>query len=286
MDQSRYWRQAGVDWPGGPVRGTRDRPKGRDFKTALGRIVEGEIIPRLMLTHRTPDWSAASGGTLRATDDDVARFVPLLLANDLAGSIAFIGALRQRGVSLESVFIDLMTNAARRLGERWIDDSCDFLQVTLAMANLRQLLHEVSLGYGRDRAGPQASRSVLLSAAPGETHTFGIAMVATFFRGAGWQVDLAEGEHTQRLLARVGDEAFGVVAFSLSGERNAEALAQLIRQVRRASRNPHIGILVGGPLVLEQPDYVVMLGADAMAANAAAAVAVAQNLLDLRACSC
>lgn len=294
MDQSRHWTQAGLGWHGKPgvgikpetIEPDRKRKARRGLKSALSRIVEGEIIPRLLLTHRSQEWPATNAGALRADEADVALFVPLLLVNDPAENLAFIAGLRLRGVSMESLFLDLMTPAARRLGDMWIEDTCDFLRVSLAMANLRQLLHEVSLGYGRDLSGPQATRNVLLSAAPGEAHTFGISIVETFFRGAGWQVDMADNARPQAIAARVGEEAFGLAGFSLSSERNAEPLAALIRQVRRASRNPHIGILVGGPLLVEQPEYLVMVGADAMAANAAGAVAVAQNLLDLRACSC
>lgn len=297
MDQSRHWTDAGSGWRdvsrprANPVSGDSPSPrtgvrKRREFSDKLRRVVEGEIIPRLLLTHTSLEWAALNAGSLRAEGDDVAQFLPLLLANDPAECLSFIGQLRARGVTLESIFLDLMAPAARQLGDMWIDDRCDFLQVSLSLANLRQLLHELSLGYGRDTTGPQATRSVILAAAPGESHTFGIAMVETFFRGAGWQVAMTEGDHTRRLLARVGEESFGLAGFSLSSERNAEALGLLIHQVRRASRNPHIGILVGGPLLAEQPEYVVLVGADAMAANAAGAVAVAQNLLDLRTCSC
>jgi methanogenic corrinoid protein MtbC1 len=62
-----------------------------------------------------------------------------------------------------------------------------------------------------------------------------------------------------------------------------DGLAHCIRSVRRASHNPDLYVMVGGPLFLAQPDLVTRVGADAAATDAASAVRQAGGLLAVRA---
>ena len=72
---------------------------------------------------------------------------------------------------------------------------------------------------------------------------------------------------------------FAIAGFSLSSERFIDRLASLIRIVRRHSCNRDIGVLVGGPLFIEQPDLAERVGADAFAADGRAAAVAARTLL-------
>jgi hypothetical protein len=74
---------------------------------------------------------------------------------------------------------------------------------------------------------------------------------------------------------------FGVAGFSLSCDDHLSALAVLIRDIRRASRNPGIGILVGGPLFLDNPSLVTLVGADATASDGRQATLQAETMLAL-----
>jgi methanogenic corrinoid protein MtbC1 len=80
----------------------------------------------------------------------------------------------------------------------------------------------------------------------------------------------------------VAEKHFGLIGFSIGGETHIEALTTLIRDVRRASRNPNLGILVGGPLLLQEPLLVKRLGADATARDAEEAILQAEALLALQ----
>jgi methanogenic corrinoid protein MtbC1 len=59
-------------------------------------------------------------------------------------------------------------------------------------------------------------------------------------------------------------------------------LGRLIHEIRRASRNPALGIMVGGALLLKEPLLVKRLGADATARDAEEAVLQAEALLALQ----
>lgn len=119
--------------------------------------------------------------------------------------------------------------------------------------------------------------------APGEQHTFGVAVVEQFLRSAGWQVASGLASNPRQIADLVEREWFGVVGLTLSCSSRIAPLTDAIASVRRASRNRAVGIIVGGPVFLEHPDLVRQVGADASAIDAPTAVLLAQMLVDLNA---
>lgn len=122
---------------------------------------------------------------------------------------------------------------------------------------------------------------MLLAPAPGEQHTFGLSMVAEFFRRAGWDVWSGPVASRQELVGMVRAAWFAVVGLSVSSERKLDEVATAIRAIRRASRNRSIGVMVGGPMFLEHPDWVARVGADATAVDGRQAIRQAHDLLAL-----
>lgn len=261
-------------------KGSRDRH--------LLRTIEGEIIPRLVLARRgggveppavTPATAVPVLG--RAPDNELVAEVAQLVSRDDVGAAATrIDGLRQAGLSVETVYLELLAPVARYLGELWEADIVDFTTVTLGCGRLQQLLHELSPSFFREAEPHGHRRRVLLVPVPGEQHTFGLFMVAEFFRRAGW--DVWSGCMPNRdLTALVRQESFSLIGFSLSGDQRLDALAASIRAVRRASRNRGIGVLVGGPVFVGHPELVSLVGADATATDGRQATQQAQNTLSL-----
>jgi methanogenic corrinoid protein MtbC1 len=117
--------------------------------------------------------------------------------------------------------------------------------------------------------------------APGEQHTLGVRIVEQFLTRAGWSVSLGLSSSPDEITDLVASEWFGVVGLTLSSETRVDQLATAIRSVRAASCNRSIGVMVGGPMFLQNPELVHLVGADASAVDAATAVLLAQRLLDL-----
>jgi methanogenic corrinoid protein MtbC1 len=289
------------DWHAPDARKAHPVPGLRDARGALSRVIEAEIIPRLALAHQLPpqgqDPGQAPGqGALPDIESaaaaldltqavpaasDVSAFVAMLRTASYPAVLGHVQGLRADGVSAESILLDLFAPAARHLGELWKADLCDFVEVTMALSVLQQLVREHSAGVGMEGFNWTDHRRLLLAPAPGDQHTFGVAIVEKFFRSAGWDVWGGAAGLAFDLPALVRREWFGVVGFSLGCEKNLDALVQLIRQVRRASRNARLGVIVGGPAFLERPDLAVLIGADATAVDANSAVPVAQGLLEI-----
>ena len=252
-----------------------------DMRLALlSRAIEHEIIPRLMLAHQTPDAciSLLQASAPQVSADDVRAFAKLVLAPDENVAHACIEAMRVRGISVETIYLDLLAPVARYLGELWEQDLCDFTEVTVGLGRLQQVLRELSPAFGH--SNDQASgRSVLLLPGPGEQHTFGLVMVAEFFRRAGWDVGGGPWEAGADPVLMVKREWFDVVGFSLGNEGHVDELAACIKSVKAAALNPNMCVIVGGPIFLQRPEFVAYVGADAAATDGSKAPDLAAQLV-------
>jgi methanogenic corrinoid protein MtbC1 len=251
----------------------------------LNRLVATEILPRLALAKRAEAAgreAAAIAGYL-TTDVDTEELVGILLTRDAAAAVAFIGLLRLRGATPESLYIGILSDAARRLGVLWENDRCDFAQVTIGVGHLQQVARGLAPDFHDAAVRRPEAYSILLLPVQGEQHSFGLLLLAEFFRRAGWHV--AGGPVSAGLDPAdiVRGTWFDIIGFSLGSELLLGHLTKTIRRVRRVSRNRDLGIMVGGPLFLRQPSLVARVGADATAHDAQSAVRQANGLLARRA---
>ena len=220
-----------------------------------------------------------AGAPMRTTDEDTRHLVHLLLTEEASGAMAFISVLRQRGITPAAICLGVVTDAARRLGAMWDEDLCDFVQVSISMGRLQQVLRGLSPLFESGFSRRSQVESLLLAPAPGEQHTFGLMMLAEFFRLEGWQVAGGPLTSAADAIAIVRASWVDVAGFSVGSTGRLEALAHSITAVRRASRNPNLYVMVGGPLILSKPDLVLRLGADITASDAASAIRQARRLL-------
>jgi len=139
--RDREWanEEVSADGVDGPAR--RDAAKHRLAR--LARTIEADVIPRLVQAHRS---GAANPqpGSAAPQQRDIDKFLKQIVTGSEPETLALIEDLRERGVSVESLYIDLFGPVARRLGEMWDDDACDFSTVTVALGRLQRLLRELS----------------------------------------------------------------------------------------------------------------------------------------------
>lgn len=283
LQQAASVERAGTGVPGPAANGIRasmDRYNAALLRQRLvNRTIEAEIVPRLVLNRRGQAAVKPHAGGWSATEADVVEFARLVLARDASLSNSFIAGLRARGASIEALYLDLFTPAARRLGWQWEEDDLDFMQVTEGLGRMQHALHELSPSFVNEIAFNGHGRRALLVPAPGEQHTFGLSMVSEFFRRAGWNVWTNPAAASDELVDLVRAEWFTIVGFSVLCDASMDALAAMIRLIRRASRNRSVRVMVGGPAFVAHPEMAAMIGADATAADGRLAVLQAQNML-------
>jgi len=242
-----------------------------------------EVIPRLTLAHSQLTSHKRSFDSSMSEPYEVAisTITECALSGNRQGIRQVVDELLNRNIGLEELFIDILAPAAGLLGKQWEEDVVDFVQVSLATGEMQWLLHELSNEYQHEAASFASDRRVLIISTPGEQHTFGVSMVAEVFRRRGWYVDSSPISNIESLVQHVHSEWFDVAGLSLSAESYLPQLVEGIRQIRRASRNQRIGILVGGPAFNSHPEWLTKVGADALGHNAIQAEEQALRLIGL-----
>jgi methanogenic corrinoid protein MtbC1 len=272
-----FGNDAAID-RGSPQRGAKHRRV-----ALLARALEADVIPRLVLSRHIPVEPAYRGDPSLPgpTQADVETLAAHVMRGDLVGAGAFVAGLLARDLPVERIYLELFAPVARHLGDLWADDRCDFTSVTIGLCGLQQLVLDGSHSFAPrlGRQGPD--RRILLAPVPGEQHSFGLVTVGEFFRRHGWDVCSATGASASELIAMVRKQWFSMVGLSLAGDGRLEPLATLIRDIRRTSRNPQVGLLVGGRLFTEQPELAALVGADATSSDGRQAVLKAETLLTL-----
>jgi methanogenic corrinoid protein MtbC1 len=243
--------------------------------------IEQDVIPRLVAARRQAVEARRAARDADAIEAAwVARFTRLLLGHETdVAPDAFVAGVRADGLSIERIYLSLLAPAARQVGTMWDEDLCTFVDVTLALGTLHRIMLALSADFRFERRKLDFARRVLLVAQSGDTHTFGLQMVAEFFKRGAWSVDMAASATEEALGQIVRDDWFTVVGFSISCEPNLPALTETILSVRRQSANPKIGILVGGPAFLGNPGDAARVGADGMAIDAIQAVLEAERFV-------
>lgn len=269
---------------GGPPPFEVEQPSLQDRLVRIVRTIEADIIPRLVRAHRpaAPE-PALAPATRSISAAEVSSFVRAVLAQDDGAWQHAVEALRADGASIDTLYVDLLTPAARELGRMWEDDVAQFSEVTVGVGRLQRVMRHLSPAFGREVEHPADGRRVLLMPAPGEQHTFGLAMVAEYFRRAGWDVVCELDGHSLDPVALVRSEWFDVIGMSVGAEARLDWLESGIAAVRRASRNRAIGVMVGGPVFVADPARAGTVGADATAPDGRQAPVTAERLLDERA---
>jgi MerR family transcriptional regulator, light-induced transcriptional regulator len=271
----------GDDFRGGSS--TSDYPSDniRQSPVALASLIEGEIIPRLLFAHRSSANEIEQKSDGRIAPAQAEGFAPMVLRLEAHALFEEVEGFLARGASVEAVLVDLLAPAARQLGVYWEEDTCDFVDVTMGLWRLQQLVHELSSRIPGKAPSFDRSRRALFSVFPGEQHSLGTVMVEECFRRKGWVTDCFTSATEYQLLGAVRDHSFDLVGLTISYDSGHEQARNLIAKIRTTSRNPMLGILVGGRILTQNPELALQMGADATALDAEGAVVRAEILMEL-----
>lgn len=270
---------------------TFDFVDGADDDQDLSLLLENLVIPRLIADRdKAAKWldtaSLSHSGQARSSRligvADVEEFTQLSLTADAHELLDFVDRCLVSGSSVETIYVELLAPAARKLGEYWEQDSEDFVGVTMGLWRIQEILRELTLRIPpKSRAG-HGQRSALFSPMPGEQHSFGTLMISECFQRAGWDTDVLIEPSQSELTAKFAKRHYDLIGLTVSCDCSTAALSSLVNTIKAVSVNPHIRIMIGGRVVNEQPSLVVDCGADATAKDACAAVELADQLVPVR----
>lgn len=259
---------------------------------SLSVILENLVIPELIALRSGPGSRideqalAESIGTDRQRPilpGDIDTFTELSLDAETSTMLDFIDHCLATGSSIEDIYVNLLAPTARRLGELWEADATDFIDVTMGLWRIQEVLRELTLRVPPPHNPGQGQRSALFSTMPGEQHSLGTLMVAECFQRAGWDAEVVIEPTQGELTAKFVNNTYDMVGLTISKDCPTDTVTGLIKTIRSVSCNPGIRIMIGGRFVNSQAELVVRCGADASAHDAISAVAVADQLVPLRA---
>jgi methanogenic corrinoid protein MtbC1 len=246
---------------------------------SLSNLVEREIIPRLVASHPLAGKYTDDRGSGEITAEEIDAFAPLSLQVEADELLDYVEGILHRGVGIDTLMVDLLAPAARRLGEYWEEDRCDFVDVTMGLWRLQEIVHELGARLPAERrVGP--GKRALFASMPGDQHSFGTVVVEELFSREGWLTDRMSEASTPDLLERVAGEWFDLVGLTISCDYHIAPLGSVIVALRNVSRNPHLRIMVGGRIFVEDPDLAGRVGADGTASDAKVAVKAALALIE------
>ena len=253
-----------------------------DCKQSLMNVIEAQILPRLLGAHPSEiDLTPLQDQlVLRPTAQDVVVFSQACLGHSTTSPLQTVQALQAKGILKAQIFLDLITPAARLLGQQWTDDDIDFVQVSQGLMQMHHVTRD--LGYVNSDI-PQVAgdvRRILLACAPGTQHILGLAIVADFFRNAGWQVVVEISNHEQELMSAVNAEWFDLIGLSVGLMEQLPSMPALISKLKKRSRNPQSAVVLGGPALLAPLSPGSLWGSDGVSTDAAEAVKLANRLLN------
>ena len=265
-------------------------------------VLAHELIPRLlMLDHGASDWHLPDRPISHIPNQEEGATLPnapaqqlalLTLEASLPDCERYLQRLRDDGLDLEAIFLEVIQPAARMLGSRWKEDSCSFVDVTTGLWQLQQifhrLLHDFQSEPNRRGDSPTASDeprpSALFCTLPGAQHRLGVQMISAFFCRAGWQTSLSFGETVGQICDEAKRYAPDVLGVSLSCEQEMVEAPAFILSLKQATLKTNPIIMIGGPGPSLFPELAVACQADLVAGDAPEALAAAQAQLQLRRC--
>ncbi|MEM9638569.1 MAG: cobalamin B12-binding domain-containing protein, partial [Pseudomonadota bacterium] len=190
-----------------------------------------------------------------------AAFDPALLMEEMRGHRLTIDAI-----------IDLyIPQAARTLGQNWVDDEISFADVTIGALRLQSLLSEASLGALIDLPTNDTLLHAMVVLPQGEQHFLGVSVVAAQLRRAGCEVSVSFDETLGRLSARVLDESPDLVLISCARREGLETVVETVQTIHAASVDSPI-VALGGAVLADAEDLKERTGVDIVTSTAKDAV--------------
>jgi methanogenic corrinoid protein MtbC1 len=250
-------------------------------------VIEDQILPRLLHAHpalMTIQSGASLGEHVLLQQESK---LPLDSVNEFmrhcieGAAISYVEQLQDQGIGHEVIYMDLITPAARLLGKQWEEDHIDFMQVTSALIHMHEVVHFMNYHM---QPGPKAvseRKRIVLACAPGSQHILGIVIVGAFFNRAGWQTVVEVSATSESLGQLLADEWFDVIGLSVALESQCGDLAGLISDLRTASRNKNVFVMLGGPAFCTGDFDAGDFGAHAICSDAGTSLLVASSAMGI-----
>lgn len=193
-----------------------------------------------------------------------------LMANilDLSGFDPAQMLDEMRGFRLGSdQIIDIyITEAARDIGQRWVDDTMDFATVTIAALRLQLLLGEITGGWQPMDMDKPGVPTALVIIPENEQHLLGPCVVAAQLQRMGWATLVSFCETSDSVIDRARACDPDLVVYSCAQKAALEYVGSSVLSIRNAVARPPVFVL-GGSVEIDPTSILEITGVDLVSSS-------------------
>jgi len=240
---------------------------------ACGYVEAGEVdLPHLASTVAS---FIAEGAPL----SDLARtYVSALLAGDRQRASRLILEAVAGGVSVRDIYLQVFQPSQHEIGRLWQMNRVNVAQEHYCTAATQLIMSQL---YPYIFTNQKNGWRLVATCVGGDLHEIGVRMVSDLFEMDGWDTFyLGANMPAPSIIQTLAAQRANVLAISTTISAYVKNVTELISAVRQANEVAGVKILVGGYPFNIANDLWRQIGADGYAADAAAAVAVANRLMN------
>lgn len=200
------------------------------------------------------------------------HLVRTILVPDAFDANNVFAELRGHRLGVDTIVDLYVPCAARCLGQRWVEDSISFADVTIGALRLQALLEQIVSEPRIDIMATGSRPRALVVLPQGEQHFLGVSVVAAQLRRIGCDVSISFDETLEKLNLRISETQPGVVMISCSRNESLEMIREMVQSIRSAVSDAPM-IALGGAVMLDTDDLQEQTGVDIVTGNAKDAAA-------------
>lgn len=175
-------------------------------------------------------------------EKEIEEYLGYLFKKDTRHAVAFIRELLNRGVPVDDVYVEILSESMRRVGEFWHTS-----QITVDMEHYCTALTQMVMAqmYEKSLECERNNRTILCACPGMELHEMGSRIVADIFENNGWDsIFLGAAVPVDYIIESVRDNQPNLVALSVSMPQHLIDCEEAIQAIRKEF--PDIKIAVGG----------------------------------------
>lgn len=208
------------------------------------------------------------------------RYLLAILEGDRAGARVLLDDATARGISVTDIIEHVITPAHAEIGRMWQIGEIGVADEHLASASSEWVVSHLLLNAPKPEP---RGRIMVASSVGGDTHSFGVRLVADAFEIDGWRTFfLGASTPLVDLVGAVIERQADLLALSANLGCHLREMKRVIDALRSQPETARVAILVGGGAVNIAPELWRKLGADSGAPTAREAVAEGNRLVAQR----
>lgn len=252
-------------------------------KVSKGMIIK-DVLPHLFGSQKTQDTAPQhmpDENRSEFTQDFLGQItqtlVQSIIANEFDEAQNLINEVHFRGLDRARILTDILSPAAAKFGDLWLNDDLSFTDVTMGMGCLTGLMRGICCTDASNFSSMPLKNALILSNHDGD-HRFGPQMFCELLRMNGWS--------TRHVIVEADDEAADIIAstpvsfigLSIDRELDIPKWRTRLKTLREHASNPNLKIIAGGPGLANIKEPLDSLGFDAAFQDGPSTLTYLENL--------